>query len=107
WSVVPGRVIGGMGLSVLIIPVVNVVLAAVPREIAGGAGGMFSTSQQLGGALGVAVVGTVFFSQLESHPFTEAFKHSAPVVIGLFLAAAVLALALPKTAVGEDEVAEL
>jgi len=49
----------------------------------------------------------VFFTQLSSHPFTEAFKHTVPVVIGLFLAAAVLALALPRTAVTEEDVAEL
>jgi len=107
WPVVPGLVIAGAGLSLLIIPLVNVVLAAVPHEVAGGAGGMFSTAQQLGGALGVALVGTVFFSELESHPFTEAFKHTAPVVIGLFLAAALLSLALPRTALGEQEVADL
>jgi EmrB/QacA subfamily drug resistance transporter len=107
WPVVPGLVIAGAGLSLMIIPLVNVVLAAVPHEVAGGAGGMFSTAQQLGGALGVALVGTVFFSQLESHPFTEAFKHTVPVIIGLFLAAALLALALPRTAVSEEEVADL
>jgi hypothetical protein len=49
----------------------------------------------------------VFFSELESHSFTQAFKHSAPVVIGLFLAAALLSLALPRTAVTEEEVTEL
>jgi hypothetical protein len=91
----------------MIIPLVNVVLAAVPHEVAGGAGGMFSTSQQLGGALGVALVGSVFFTQIESHPFTVAFKHTVPVVIGLFVLAAVLALALPKTAVSEEEVVDL
>jgi EmrB/QacA subfamily drug resistance transporter len=107
WPVVPGLVVAGVGLSLLIIPLVNVVLAAASREVAAGAGGIFSTAQQLGGALGVALVGTVFFSQLESHSFTESFKHSAPVVIGLFLAAALLALALPRTAVGEEEAAEL
>jgi EmrB/QacA subfamily drug resistance transporter len=107
WPVVPGLVVAGAGLSLMIIPLVNVVLAAVPHEVAGGAGGMFSTAQQLGGALGVALVGAVFFTQLESHPFTEAFKNSAPVVIGLFLAAALLALALPRAAVSEEEVAEL
>ena len=48
--------------------------------------------------------GVLVFSQLESHPFTEAFKHSAPVVIGLFLAAALLSLALPPKALAEDEV---
>ena len=107
WPVVPGLVVAGAGLSLMIIPLVNVVLAAVPREAAGGAGGIFSTAQQLGGALGVAVVGTVFFSQLESHSPTHAFEHSVPLVVGLFLAAALLSLALPKTAVGEEEVAEL
>jgi MFS family permease len=107
WPVVPGLVLAGAGLSLLIIPLVNVVLAAVPHEVAGGAGGMFSTAQQLGGALGVALVGTVFFGQLESHSFTDAFEHSAPIVIGLFVGAALLSLALPRTAVTEEEVAEL
>jgi MFS family permease len=107
WPVVPGLAIAGAGLSLMIIPLVNVVLAAVPHEIAGGAGGIFSTAQQLGGALGVALVGTIFFGQLESHSFTHAFEHAAPVVIGLFLAAAVLSLALPRRAVSEEEVAEL
>lgn len=104
WPVVPGLVVAGAGLSLMIIPLVNVVLAAVPREVAGGAGGIFTTAQQLGGAIGVAVVGTVFFSQLEAHSFTQAFEHSAPVVIGLFLAAALLSLALPKTAVDPSAV---
>jgi hypothetical protein len=63
WPVVPGLVLAGAGLSLLIIPLLDVVLAAVPHEVAGGAGGMFSTAQQLGGALGVALVGTVFFGQ--------------------------------------------
>jgi hypothetical protein len=52
------------------------------------------------------VVGSVFFTQLQSNPFTESFKHSAAIVIVLFLAAALLSLALPRTAVGEEEVAE-
>ncbi|MFL5866800.1 MAG: MFS transporter [Thermoleophilaceae bacterium] len=108
WPVVPGLVVTGVGLSLLVIPLVNVVLAAVPHEVAGGAGGAFSTAQQLGGALGVAVVGTVFFSQLAGgSSFTTSFEHAAPLVIGLFALAGALALVLPRTAVGEEEVAEL
>ena len=107
WPVVPGLVVAGVGLSLLIIPLVNVVLAAVPHEAGGGAGGIFSTAQQLGGALGVAIVGTVFFSHLEGSSFTAAFERAAPVVIGLFALAGALALALPHTAVGEEQVAEL
>jgi EmrB/QacA subfamily drug resistance transporter len=107
WPIVPGLVAAGVGLSLLIIPLVNVVLAAVPHEVSGGAGGVFSTAQQLGGALGVAIVGTIFFSRLESDSFMSSFERSLPVVIGLFLAAALLSLALPRTAVGEHELAEL
>src|SRR5581483_11408165 len=107
WSVVPGLVVAGVGLSLLVIPLVNVVLAAVPREIAGGAGGVFSTAQQLGGAVGVAIVGSVFFAQLETHSYTSSFEHAVPVVIGLYVAAALLALVLPRTAVGEDAVSEI
>jgi EmrB/QacA subfamily drug resistance transporter len=103
WPIVPGLVIAGVGLSLLVIPLVNVVLAAVPHEVAGGAGGIFTTAQQLGGALGVAVVGAIFFSQSETGSFTDAFEHSAPLVIGLFLAAAVLSVALPRTAVTVED----
>ena len=69
WPVVPGLVVCGAGLALLIIPLVNVVLAAVPVEAAGGASGLFSTAQQLGGAVGVAVLGTVFFGYLSGHSF--------------------------------------
>jgi EmrB/QacA subfamily drug resistance transporter len=102
WPIIPGLLVAGVGLSLLIIPLVNVVLAAVPREVAGGAGGIFSTAQQLGGAVGIAIVGTVFFSDVATESFTAAFKQAMPVVIGLFVAAAALALVLPKTAVGEE-----
>jgi hypothetical protein len=63
WPVVPGPglVVAGAGLALLVIPLLNVVLAAVPVEAAGGASGLFSTAQRLGGAVGVALLGTVFF----------------------------------------------
>ena len=105
WPVVPGLIVAGAGISLLLIPLANVVLAAVPGHAAGGAGGQFSTAQQLGGALGVAAIGTVFFSQLEGHSFTDAFRHALPIAGGLFLAAAAVALVLPRTAVSEDEAA--
>jgi predicted MFS family arabinose efflux permease len=104
WPILPGLVISGAGLSLLLVPLFNVVLAAVPSEAAGGAGGQLSTAQQLGGALGVAVIGTVFFAKLETGSFTDAFTTALPVVAGLFLAAALLSLVLPKTAVSEEDV---
>jgi EmrB/QacA subfamily drug resistance transporter len=102
WPVVPGLVLAGAGLSLLVIPLANVVLAAVPSQTAGGASGLFSTAQQLGGALGVAVLGTIFFGELGEHSFTRAFTDSMPVTAGLFLAAAALSLILPRAAVADE-----
>lgn len=107
WPVVPGLAVAGVGLSLLIIPLANVVLAAVPHEVASGAGGSFSTAQQLGGAVGVALVGTVFFGRIEHHALTASFTFAAPVVVGLFVLAGLLSLVLPKTAVSEEALAEV
>ena len=106
WPVVPGLVVCGAGLALLIIPLVNVVLAAVPVEAAGGASGLFGTAQQLGGAVGVAVFGTVFFGYLTGHSFEASIVHTAPYAMGAFALCAGLALLLPRTAVSEQALTE-
>jgi EmrB/QacA subfamily drug resistance transporter len=101
WALVPGLAVAGAGLGLLVVPLVNVVLAAVPTEEAGEASGVFSTAQQLGGALGVAIIGTIFFDRLDGHGFTAAFTHAAPFAAGGYVLCALLSLALPRTAVEE------
>jgi hypothetical protein len=102
----PGLVVAGAGLALLVIPLVNVVLAAVPVEAAGGASGLFSTAQQLGGAVGVALLGTVFFGYLNGHSFEAAIVHTAPYAIGAFVLCAILSMLLPRTAVSEEALTE-
>jgi hypothetical protein len=68
----------------------------VPVAAAGGASGLFGTAQQLGGAMGVAVFGTVFFGYLSGHSFAASMVHTAPYAIGAFALCAVLALLLPR-----------
>jgi MFS family permease len=106
WPVVPGLVLAGAGLALLVIPLVNVVLAAVPVEAAGGASGLFSTAQQLGGAIGVALLGTVFFGYLNGHSFEAAIVHVAPYAMGAFALCAALSMLLPRTAVSEEALTE-
>jgi hypothetical protein len=75
----------------------------VPAEAAGGASGLFSTAQQLGGAVGVALLGTIFFGWVTSgHTFANAMSRSAPYASGAFALCAVLALLLPRMAVSEQ-----
>src|SRR5262249_3193986 len=83
--------LAGTGLALLVIPLANVVLAAVPAETAGGASGLFSTAQQLGGAVGAALLGTVFFGWVASgHTFAAATTHTGPYAVGAFMLCALL-----------------
>ena len=102
WPLVPGLAVAGAGLALLVIPLVNVVLAAVPAEAAGGASGLFSTAQQLGGAIGIAAIGSVFFGSLGRHPLVDSFTHTAPYAAAAFLVCAVLSMVLPRTAVAGE-----
>ncbi len=106
WPLVPGLLVSGIGLALLVIPLVNVVLAAVPAHAAGGASGLFGTAQQLGGAMGVAVMGSIFFGALGRGEYRAAFEHTAPYLMATFLLAGVLCLALPARAVDEDALLE-
>jgi EmrB/QacA subfamily drug resistance transporter len=107
WPLVPGLVVAGAGLGLLVVPLVNVVLAAVPASDAGGASGVFSTAQQLGGALGVAIIGSVFFGHSGGSPSLGAFQTGALVAAGAFALCGVLALGLPRRALSEEDVLEL
>jgi EmrB/QacA subfamily drug resistance transporter len=103
WPVVGGLAVAGAGLALLVIPLGNVVLAAVPAEAAGGASGLFGTAQQLGGAIGVAAAGTIFFGWVTSgHTFAAAMTRGTPYAIGAFAACAALSLLLPRTAVADS-----
>ncbi|MFI1680166.1 MFS transporter [Streptomyces sp. NPDC020607] len=102
WPLVPGLVVAGAGLGFLVVPLVNVVLSAVPADMAGGASGIFSTAQQFGGALGAAIIGTIFFGHTQDGP-TGALSAAMPWVAGGFALCAVLCLALPRRAMAREE----
>jgi EmrB/QacA subfamily drug resistance transporter len=55
----------GFGFGLLVAPMVDLILADVPAADAGSASGLLSTTQQVGVALGIALVGVVFFAQLD------------------------------------------
>src|SRR4029079_944807 len=62
WDVAPALALSGIGLGLLVVPLVDVALATIPTSEAGAASGTYGTVQQVGAALGVAVIGTVFFA---------------------------------------------
>lgn len=102
WPLAGALFLGGLGLGLGAPILVNVILAGVPGRDAGAAGGVLSTVNQLGGALGVAALGTVFFDAVVPGPparaFGDALAHVMPWQVAAYLAAALLMLALPRAA---------
>jgi hypothetical protein len=67
WQLIPALSVCGLGLGCVIAPLVNIVLAGIRGQDAGSASGVLTTVQQLGGAVGVALIGVIFFGLLGSH----------------------------------------
>jgi len=67
-ALLPGLLTTGIGVGFATPPMMATALAAVPRERAGMASGAINTARQLGFALGIALLGTVFQTSLRHHP---------------------------------------
>ncbi len=71
WQLVPGLIIAGVGMGFLFGALYAAVLNGVDTKHAGSASGTLNAVQQVGGAVGIAVIGVVFFGQLTSGAATH------------------------------------
>jgi EmrB/QacA subfamily drug resistance transporter len=94
---IPGLVISGIGMGLVIAPLPAIVLARVRPDHAAAASGVLSTAQQAGGSIGVAVIGAVFYSALGSGSYPRAFGLSLVVMAAFGLAVAALVQLLRRT----------
>lgn len=119
WAFVPPLVIAGIGLGIGISGLFQTILTGVPGRDAGSASGALQAFQQVGSALGVALVGQIFFSWLEhaqewgatskATAFVNAGVNAMTYEIAVFVVVAVLVLflkPLPKSEMGYGKPAE-
>lgn len=97
-ELLPGLAVAGFGMGMVLVPLPATVLREVEPRQASSAAGVLATSQQVGGALGVAVVGVVFFRQLHPGSFAHAFAFSMAILAGLTSLTAGLVQLLPRHA---------
>ena len=110
WSLVPGMALIGIGMGMTMAPFFDIVLAGVEPPESGSASGSMTAVQQIGGALGVAILGTVFYSALghasgtsRTAVFGSATQVTSFVAIALVVVAFALAFLLPKHAREDQE----
>jgi EmrB/QacA subfamily drug resistance transporter len=102
WDLVPALVVSGIGLGLLVVPLVDVALATIPTAEAGAASGAYGTVQQVGAALGVAITGTVFFdvvgTSYDAGSLRSGLLAACWVAAGGYALAALASLLLPTRA---------
>jgi EmrB/QacA subfamily drug resistance transporter len=98
WNLVPATLVMGIGSGMVFAPLFDIILASIDDKAAGSASGVLTAMQQFGGAIGVAVIGTVFFQLIPAHQFLGATKTSILVAVGLFVISLAVTFALPKRA---------
>jgi predicted MFS family arabinose efflux permease len=89
-------IVAGIGMGTLAGPMPPITLARVDRGHAGVAGAMHKATQQVGGALGGAVIGTLYFQAIGSGAEAELFRNAFPlasVAVAALLVGASTALA--------------
>jgi EmrB/QacA subfamily drug resistance transporter len=94
WIALP-LLIAGLGGGLVISPNLTLTLSQVPVERAGSAGGVLQTGQRIGTAAGIAITGSVFYSELASSQgdYASAFRQGIVSISAFVAAALVLVLA--------------
>lgn len=94
----PALFVTGFGTGLLFIPLFDFILGdATPEEVGTGAG-VLNAAQQFAGAVGVAALGTVFFTRVGSAGYFAAAELVFATTAGVFLLALLLVGLLPKHA---------
>src|SRR5262249_59202811 len=59
WGILPGLVVGGVGMGVTMAPTTAAAMGSVPVDKAGVGSAVINAMRQVGGSLGIAVMGTL------------------------------------------------
>lgn len=98
WRLAPALLVTGFGSGLVFVPLVDFILGDATTEEVGTGAGMLNAVQQFAGAIGVAALGTVFFSLAGPGSYVTAAELVFGVVAGLNLVTLLLVGLLPRHA---------
>jgi EmrB/QacA subfamily drug resistance transporter len=95
WAIAGPMLVGGLGAGMVTAPNITLALRDVPLRMAGAAGGALQTAQRIGGAIGTAVLATIYYRVLSSTTtdYAVAVSDALLVASGLMLLAMLIAVA--------------
>ncbi|GAA2746820.1 MFS transporter [Kitasatospora cinereorecta] len=103
WQLIPALAVTGFGMGLVMAPFFDTVLASVEPHETGSASGTLTSVQQLGAALGTAILGTVFFERIKTTDFIKAEQFTLGVEIAMLVVVFAAVFLLPRHARPQGE----
>jgi EmrB/QacA subfamily drug resistance transporter len=112
WKLLPGMLLGGIGMSAAMAPVTAAAMSSVRPDKAGVGSAVLNSMRQVGGSLGIAIMGAIVASGVSSGleagdprpvAFVNGFHHALEVAAVIALAGALIALATLQHARHREE----
>ena len=106
WTLLPAMLLGGVGMALTMSPMTAAAMHSVPVDKAGVGSGVLNSFRQLGGSLGIALMGAILASYVSVAPtspeapqqFVNGLHAALLVAAGITFAAAVVSIVLVRTA---------
>jgi EmrB/QacA subfamily drug resistance transporter len=99
WNLVPGMLLGGVGMASVMAPASAAALSGVSVDKAGVGSAVMNSSRQLGGSMGVALIGAIMTHEIGGSRTPEAFVHGLSVSLEIAAAIAVAGAIVAVTTV--------
>jgi EmrB/QacA subfamily drug resistance transporter len=105
WTLLPALVLGGIGMAMTMSPMTSAAMGSVPIDKAGVGSGVLNSFRQVGGSLGIAVIGAIVASYTHAPPrsplgrqeFVDGLHAALFVSAAITLLGAIVAVVLVRT----------
>ena len=101
WALLPAMLLGGIGMPAVMTPATAAGLSGVPVDKAGVGSAVLNSSRQVGGSLGIALIGAIIAHEVGGSRAPETFVHGLSVALevaaAIAFAGAVVAVSLVRT----------
>jgi EmrB/QacA subfamily drug resistance transporter len=113
WNLFPALLVGGAGMAMAMTPTTATAMSSVPVDKAGVGSGVLNSMRQVGGSLGIAIMGAILGSYVSVKPvspaypgqFVDGFQAALHVAAGIAFVAAIVALLTVRRHVREPVLA--
>ena len=100
WSILPGLIVAGLGMAMTMSPTTAAAMGSVPVDKAGVGSAVINSMRQVGGSIGIAVMGALFATKLDVGPtdprypdqFVAGYHLALHVAAALAFAGAIVAV---------------